>query len=139
MNLSIFPHSIPFPEVKLKDFLNQATSNIANLLTQPPSTAITSLKSGDLGRNAILTLAQLLKLADEFTALISSKVSMNASLLRVQNMPLPRVKNVSLQRVTDRITQTRADIDGQHSAIRKPTSHQMIMRMIMITMELIHN
>ena len=41
--------------------MHQAADDIVNLLTEPPSSTVPSLKAGDPTRNAILELAQLLK------------------------------------------------------------------------------
>ena len=63
--VEFFPHDIPFPSVSLKDHLHQAADDIVNLLTEPPSSTVPSLKAGDPTRNAILELAQLLKRAQK--------------------------------------------------------------------------
>ena len=62
--VEFFPHSIPFPKVKLQDHLRQAATDIVTLLTQPPSSTVPSLQEGDPTRNALLTLAQILKRSD---------------------------------------------------------------------------
>ena len=63
--VEFFPHDIPFPSVSLKDHLHQAADDIVNILTEPPSSTVPSLKAGDPTRNAILELAQLLKRAQK--------------------------------------------------------------------------
>jgi len=62
--VEFFPHSIPFPEVKLKDHLKQAATDIVTLLTQPPSFTVPSLQERDPTRNALLTSAQILNTSD---------------------------------------------------------------------------
>ena len=52
---------MPFPQVKLEDYLKQVDSNIVTTLTQPPSTTILSLQAGDPVKNTLLTLATQLK------------------------------------------------------------------------------
>ena len=49
--------SIPFPEVKLEDFLRQAASGIISILTLQPSTTTPSLAVGYHVCNALVTLA----------------------------------------------------------------------------------
>ena len=53
--------SVPFAYIKLEDHLNQTASDILTILTQRPSTTITSLQAGDLVCNALLILATQLK------------------------------------------------------------------------------
>ena len=55
--VEFIPHSIPFPIVKLKDFLIQAVTNIIIILMQPQSRLILSLQKRDLTRNTLLELA----------------------------------------------------------------------------------
>ena len=55
------PKAIPFPEIKLEDFLRQAAEDIISILTLPPSTTTPSLAAGDPVRNALLTLATQLQ------------------------------------------------------------------------------
>ena len=55
--VTFFPTNIPFPQVKLDDFLRQAATDIITILTKPPSSTTPSLQSGDPVRNALLTLA----------------------------------------------------------------------------------
>ena len=61
--VEFFPHSIPFPKVKLKDHLKQAATGIVTLLTQPPSSTVLALKEGYPTRNDLLTLSQILNRA----------------------------------------------------------------------------
>ena len=63
--VTFFPAEIPFPRVKLQDFLVQAATDIITLLTSPPSTTTPSLQAGDPVRNALLTLATQLKRIDK--------------------------------------------------------------------------
>ena len=65
--VTYFPSSIPFPEVKLGDFLRQADSDIISILTLPPSTTTPSLQSGDPIRNALTTLATQLKIIESIS------------------------------------------------------------------------
>ena len=55
------PTSVLFPQIKLKDFLKQAATDIIIILTQPPSATTPSLQAGDPVRNALLTSATQLK------------------------------------------------------------------------------
>ena len=59
--VTFFPTHVPFPEIKLDDFLRQAATDIITILTSPPSTTTPSLEAGDPVRNALLTLATQLK------------------------------------------------------------------------------
>ena len=59
--VTFLPHVIPFPEVKLTDFLRQAASDIIDVLTNPPSTTVPSLQAGDPTRNALLEIATQLQ------------------------------------------------------------------------------
>ena len=43
--VEFFPHSIPFPEVKLQDFIKQAATDLVTLLKHPPSTTVPSSSS----------------------------------------------------------------------------------------------
>ena len=63
--VTYFPHEIPFPKVTLEDHLKQATSNIIDILTNPPSTTVPSLQAGDTTKNALLQIAQLLNRAED--------------------------------------------------------------------------
>ena len=59
--VEFIPHDIPFPSVKLKDYLIQSADDIISLLTYPPSNTTPSLQEGDPVRNALLELATQLK------------------------------------------------------------------------------
>ena len=87
--VEVFPHSIPFPKVKLQDHLKQAAANIFTLLTQPPSSTAPSLQEGDPTRNALLTLAQTLKRSDTTPEPASTPDSATSTIspLRVSKMP----------------------------------------------------
>ena len=63
--VEFFPHIIPFPQVKLKDYLKQAASDRMSVLAKPPSTTVPTLAAGDKTRNAILELAFMLKRANK--------------------------------------------------------------------------
>ena len=56
--VAFFPTIIPFPEVKLQDYLCQAAGNIISILTLTPASTITpSLEAGNPVRSALVTLA----------------------------------------------------------------------------------
>ena len=55
-----FPSTVPFPKVKIDDFLRQAATDIISILQSPPSTTVPSLQAGDEVQNAILKLATIL-------------------------------------------------------------------------------
>ena len=55
--MNFTPTSIPFPEVKLQDYLRQAANDIILILTLPPSPTTPSLEAGDPVRNALVNLA----------------------------------------------------------------------------------
>ena len=102
--VEFFPHSIPFPEVKLKDHLKQAATDIVTLLTHPPSSTVPSLKEGDPTRNALLTLAQILNRSDTIPEPMSTPdnttnaVSPPRVSKILSKVPLPRVPpDTSLQ------------------------------------------
>ena len=59
--VTFFPTTIPFPQVGLTDHLRQAANDIVTILTQPPSTTVPSLASGDPTRNALIELATQLQ------------------------------------------------------------------------------
>ena len=59
--VTFFPTAVPFPEIKLKDFLVQVAGDIITILTQPSSTTTPSLAAGDPVRNALVTLTTQLK------------------------------------------------------------------------------
>ena len=52
--VTFLPTVVPFPEVKITDFLRQAASDIIDILTHPPSTTTPSLEAGDPTLNALL-------------------------------------------------------------------------------------
>jgi hypothetical protein len=62
--VTFFPSNIPFPDIRLDDFLRQAASDIITILTQPQSPTTPTLQAGDPVRNALLTLATQLKRID---------------------------------------------------------------------------
>ena len=67
--VTFFPTSVPFPQVKLVDFLKHAATDIITILTSPLSTATPSLQAGDPVRKALLTLATQLNRIDKLPAL----------------------------------------------------------------------
>ena len=64
--VTLFPHSIPFPKVKLIDFLHQTGTDLVTLLKNPPSTICPSLEAGDPTYNALSKLATILNRNDIF-------------------------------------------------------------------------
>lgn len=100
--MEFFPHSIPFPEVKLKDFLKQAAIDIVDLLTNPTQTFIPSLEAGDPFHNALLKIATALNRVENIPRNLQNNKSTPStdSSPRVENnqsTPLPvlppRVEN----------------------------------------------
>ena len=79
--VAFFPHDIPFPEVKIDDFLRQAATDIITILTHPPPTTVPSLQAGDSTKNAILELASILNRADNISTRLEEqrKVSLTAA------------------------------------------------------------
>ena len=59
--VTFFPKNVPFPEIKLEDFLRIAAEDIFTILTLPPSATTPSLEVGNPVRNTLLTLATQLK------------------------------------------------------------------------------
>ena len=59
--VTFFPSNIPFPEIKLDDFLRQTAGGIISILTAPPKSIIPTMNVGDTTRNALLELARILK------------------------------------------------------------------------------
>ena len=78
---AFFPHEIPFPEVKIDDFLRQAATDIITILTHPPPTTVPSLQAGDSTKNAILELASILNRADNISNKLENqrKVALTAA------------------------------------------------------------
>ena len=56
VTVTFFPTTVPFPEIKLGNFLRQAVSDIITILTFPLSTTTPSLEADDPVRNALVTL-----------------------------------------------------------------------------------
>ena len=65
--VTFFPHAIPFPEVRIDDYLRQAAIDIIDILTNPPPTTLPTLQAGDETRNALLKIATQLKRVDSIT------------------------------------------------------------------------
>ena len=63
--ITFFPTVIPYPEVKIDDFLRQAATDIITILTTSPSTTTPSLQAGDVTKNALLDIATILHRADD--------------------------------------------------------------------------
>ncbi len=96
---------MPFPEIKLDDFLRQVASDIITILTQPPSTTIPSLQAGDPVSNALTTLAiQLQRIED-----IPENPATPAASPRVEapahNLAHPRVAPLPLVQLTIQVPQ----------------------------------
>ena len=99
--VTFFPHRIPFPEVKLEDFIRHALSDIITLLTDPPSTTTVSLQAGNETQNALLQIATILNRTSPW---IKTSFANDATLPRVPpslhtNIEiLPRVvrKNINI-------------------------------------------
>ena len=70
--VKFFPTVVPFPEVKLEDFLRQASSDIISILQKPSS--FPTLQLGDQTQNAILQIAQLLNRAAPLPAPIVTPI-----------------------------------------------------------------
>ena len=94
--ITFFPTVIPYPEVKLEDFLRQAASDIITILTPPPSTTITSsLQAGDTTKNALLDIATIFHRADDLP-LKSKKFTSLAQRVNIDDAiskPIPRGDN----------------------------------------------
>ena len=45
--VTFFPNGIPFPDIKLHDYLTHVAEDIIHLLTQLPSTTVPTLQVGD--------------------------------------------------------------------------------------------
>ena len=82
--VTFFPNEIPFPKVTLEDHLKQATTNIIDILTMPPSTNVPSLQAGDTTQNALRQLAKLLNRADNIP---TSDTDISSSSPRVVQAP----------------------------------------------------
>ena len=63
--ITFFPTVIPYPEVKIDNFLRQAATDIITILTAPPSTTTPSLQAGDVTKNALLDIATILHRAED--------------------------------------------------------------------------
>ena len=68
------PHDIPFPEVKIDDFLRQAATDLISILTHPPPSTVPSLEAGDATKNALLKLALLLNPSDDIITKIQRQI-----------------------------------------------------------------
>ena len=63
--VTFLPNTVPFPQIKLDDFLRQAATDIVKILSNPPSTTTPSLQAGDSTYNALLDLATTLNRIDK--------------------------------------------------------------------------
>jgi len=83
--VEFIPHSIPFPKVKLKDFLVQSAEDIITLLTHPPSNTTLSLEARDPVRNALLELVTQLKRIDQLPDSVDHSTISDALSPRMQS------------------------------------------------------
>ena len=83
--MTFFPNSVPFPRVKLDDFLQHAAQHIITILTNPPSTKTPILEAIDHARNALLNVATQLKRVDTIP---QQQQSHKAASMRVQTPPI---------------------------------------------------
>ena len=79
--VAFFPHEIPFPEVKIDDFIRQAATDIITILTHPPATTVHSLQAVDSTKNAIMELASILNRSDNISNKLETqrKVALTAA------------------------------------------------------------
>ena len=63
--VNFFPTNVPFPKVKIEDFLRQAASDIVTILQHPPSTTVPLLQAGNTIQNALLQLVIVLNRVDD--------------------------------------------------------------------------
>ena len=97
--VAFFPTIIPFPEVKLQDYLCQAAGNIISILTLTPASTITpSLEASDPVRNAFVNLDTQLNRIDY---ILESVPTYNAASPRVE--PPTLTKHTSLPAVVPRV------------------------------------
>ena len=57
--VTFFPTNVPFPKIKIEDFLRQAASDIFTILQHPPSTTVPSPQAGNTTQNSLLQLATI--------------------------------------------------------------------------------
>ena len=62
--LTFIPHCIPFPQLRLDDYLRQAAEDIVHLLKNPPSNMIPSLQAGKITTMTLENLATILNRVD---------------------------------------------------------------------------
>ena len=98
--LAFFPHNIPFPKVSTDDYLKQATQDIIQLLTHPIA-QLPYLQVGDVTKNAILQIAQMLNRSIDQVVDLNNTTPYKTKLLPT-NVPnhiekLPRVQRTPLQ------------------------------------------
>ena len=79
-----FLSTIPFPKVKIEDFLRQTATYIISILQQPSPTKIPSLQAGDPVHKALLKLATILHRVDELPDPIIFDYLPKTTLLRVK-------------------------------------------------------
>lgn len=80
--IAFIPHNIPIPEMRVKDFLRQAASDIVTLLTHPPKHTTPTLTLGDETRNGILQLATLLNTTQVPLPVITKQQQLTANAAR---------------------------------------------------------
>ena len=84
-----FPTILPYPSVKLDDFLRQATSDIISILQKPPTTPV--LECGDERTNAIVKLATLI---NKSVSLPVPSASPTPNISTALSTTLPKVSTV---------------------------------------------
>ena len=83
--VTFFPTVVPFPEVKLRDYLKQAATDIVTLLARPPSSTVPILTEGDPVRNALLTLATQLNRIENIPDIPTTNKSAPKTLEKAQD------------------------------------------------------
>ena len=91
--VTFFPAAIPFPQVKLDDFLRQAATDIITILTAPPSTTTPALQAGDPTRNALLEIATVLNRVETMPLTTTNQLTLPPQTVK-------HVKKVSLSPTT---------------------------------------
>ena len=129
--VTFFPHTIPFPEVRVDDYLRQAATDILDILTNPPSTTLPTLQAGDETRNALLKIATQLKRTDSITAPTQnlSSPSHEASSPRVvhktETAKLPRVQTpINNNPQQTNIKPKPVPHPKQHQHLSEPINHK---------------
>lgn len=124
--VEFFPHSIPFPEVKLKDFLQQAAMDIVDLLTNPTQTYIPSLKTGDPFHNALLDIATALNRVEKIPkTILKQSTPFTATVPRVEKTNKQKEKQSTPSTASyPRVEQERTNkINNNNPEIIPPNEH----------------